>query len=396
MTNGLSVRNVIACLAAAVSLTVPVLAHAQASVSYKSATIANQLTSWSTVPVGSASTAGAIPDLTVNQFDPSRGTLTSVTLTYTWTSHQECWIKNTDVNDEIFYLDDSVLVFSILPNGQMLAGGPPDITLGAIGYDPVFGLDIASGPLPVGSYLSAGPSDNTGTTKVTLSVNNGDDLSPYYGTGIVSFPTTGLGTFTLEAMGGNYDTGSTTTCGATISVQYNYIPSSPYFVTYTQGGWHAPANGTNPGAILNAGWALAVPTGTISIGTGKQYSFDSAAAVQAFLPQGGANKVLPGSALDSTNTKTGNICGQLLSVKLALGFSNAGVYKKNLGSLVVQSGPLAGKSVNFVVQIADALVGGSAVPAGTPAKLSIDDVATCLNNINNCYDGGSTGNGYIK
>ncbi len=298
--------------------------------------------------------------------------------------------------DEIFYLDESVLVFSILPNGQMLAGGPPDLTLGYSAYDPIFGLDIASGPLPVGSSLSAGPVDKSGTTTVTLSVNSGDDLSPYYGTGLVSFPTTGLGTFTLNAMGGNYDTGSTTTCGASISIQYNYIPASPYFVTYTQGGWHAPAAGGNPGAILNAGWRLAVPSGTISIGTNKLYAFDSAAAVQAFLPQGGPNKALPGSVLNSTNTKTGNIAGQLLSVKLAVGFSNSGVYKAGLGGLTIQSGPLAGKSVNFLVSLADALLGGTAVPAGTPAKVSIDDVSTALNNINNCFDGGSKGNGYVK
>ena len=118
--------------------------------------------------------------------------------------------------------------------------------------------------------------------------------------------------------------------------------------------------------------------------------------MQAFLPQGGPNKALPGSVLDSTNTKTGNIAGQLLSVKLAVGFSNSGVYKAGLGGLTIQSGPLAGKSVSFVVSLADALIGGTAAPAGTPAKVSIDDVSTALNNINNCFDGGSKGNGYLK
>ncbi len=70
MTSKLRMCGAILFAAATLSILSPVAASAQASVSAKSATIANQLTTWSTVPVNAAS-AGSIPDLTVSQFNPA-------------------------------------------------------------------------------------------------------------------------------------------------------------------------------------------------------------------------------------------------------------------------------------------------------------------------------------
>ena len=56
------------------------------------------------------------------------------------------------------------------------------------------------------------------------------------------------------------------------------------FTTYTQGGWGAPPNGNNPGALLKANFATVYPSG-VTIGGTKTLKFTSAAAIEA-LPAG--------------------------------------------------------------------------------------------------------------
>ena len=212
-----------ALAAVCLGLTGPV-ANAQSTIATPSSTITNSVASWTSSPATSAGVQGAIYDLTAPQFNSTMGTLTSVTVTWTWTAHQEYYITSTDVNDEQFYIDDAVTVTTTLPSGAVLSGGPADLILGAQDLDPIFGVYLPTGILPAGATLSAGPVDSTGTQTVTLSTTNGDDLTPFIGTGNVSFPATGMAVFSLNAQGGNYDMVPNTTAGCSISVVYTYTP----------------------------------------------------------------------------------------------------------------------------------------------------------------------------
>ncbi len=214
----------ISALAAICMGIAPLAVQAQSTYATPTSTIGNSVASWSSVPATSAGVQGSIPDLTAPQFNSTLGTLTSVTITWTWTSHQEYSITSTDVNDEQFYIDDAVTVTTTLPSGAVLSGGPPDLILGAQELDPIFGVYMPTGILPAGATLSAGPVDATATQTITLSTANGDVLTPFIGTGNVSFPTTGMAVFSLNAQGGNYGMSPNTTAGAAISVVYTYTP----------------------------------------------------------------------------------------------------------------------------------------------------------------------------
>ncbi|HYB93744.1 MAG TPA: Ig-like domain-containing protein, partial [Vicinamibacterales bacterium] len=109
-----------------------------------------------------------------------------------------------------------------------------------------------------------------------------------------------------------------------------------------------------------------------------------AAAIEAFLPAGGTGAALTANATNPTTSSAGVFASQVLAVRLAVDFSNAGVLKKGLGGLVVVSGPLQGKTVNQVLAIANGVLGGAAPPAG----VTISDLIESLTAINeNFVDG---------
>jgi len=165
-------------------------------------------------------------------------------------------------------------------------------------------------------------------------------------------------------------------------------PSGP-FTTVTQGGWGAPAHGGNPASILVANFSKVYPMGYVRIGGNYTLTFTSAAAIQGFLPAKKTPGSLTASAVNPTSSAAGVFAGQVLALQLSVDFSSAGVYRIGLGSLKLQSGPLAGWTVSQVLTAANIALGGGALPAGVTSISQLNDIVDA---INQAFDsGGNTG-----
>jgi hypothetical protein len=169
-------------------------------------------------------------------------------------------------------------------------------------------------------------------------------------------------------------------------------PAPAPFTTYTQGGWGASPSGNNPGALLTSKFTTVYPTGSVGIGGTKRLTFTSASAIVIFLPQGGTPGVLTANATNPTTSAAGVLAGQVLALQLNVNFSNAGITRSGLGALKAQSGKLTGYTVNQVLTLANAVIGGGTVPAG----ISISDINNVVDAINNNFDGGTADRGYLK
>ncbi len=230
------------------------------------------------------------------------------------------------------------------------------------------------------------------------------DLAP--GSYKVRFGTVAGYTFTLALQGGNPaldsdvtsatlgETGGVTLASGetnrTIDAGYRIIPPTGSFTTYTQGGWGAQPNGSNPGALLAAKFSTVYPSGSVTIGGIKTLKFTSAAAIEVFLPQGGTALALTASAVNPTGSLS-VLAGQVLAMRLSIDFSNAGITRSGLGALTIQSGPFAGLTVNQFSAIANTALGGGALPAGK----TLADINNTATAINENFDNGTTNKGYL-
>ena len=93
--------------------------------------------------------------------------------------------------------------------------------------------------------------------------------------------------------------------------------------TVTQGGWHTNPHGNNPGTLLANDFPTVYPSG-VTIGGTFTLTFDSAAAVRAFLPAGGTPGVLTSSATDPTTSAAGVFAGQVLALQLNVDLEHYG------------------------------------------------------------------------
>ncbi|MCX6360352.1 MAG: carboxypeptidase regulatory-like domain-containing protein [Armatimonadetes bacterium] len=177
----------------------------------------------------------------------------------------------------------------------------------------------------------------------------------------------------------------------TIDAGYKATQTCGRYTTYTQGGWGARACGNNPGALLLARFGAVYPAGYVTVGGAYTLKFTSAAAIQAFLPQGGTARALTASAVNPTGSIT-VLAGQVLALRLNIDFSNAGIIRSGLGGLTIQSGPFAGLMVNQFSVIANSVLGGGVLPAGK----SLSDVNNTATAINENYDNGTTNKGYLR
>jgi hypothetical protein len=167
-------------------------------------------------------------------------------------------------------------------------------------------------------------------------------------------------------------------------------PSGPY-TTVTQGGWGAPPHGNNPGAILLANFTKVYPAGYVRIGGNYTLTFTSPQAIQNFLPAGKTPNALTASAVNPTSSNAGVFAGQVLALQLSVDFSSAGVFRIGIGSLRLQSGPLAGWTVSQVLTAANIALGGGSLPAGVTSISQMNDI---VDKINNSWDGGHS-TGYV-
>ena len=185
-----------------------------------------------------------------------------------------------------------------------------------------------------------------------------------------------------------------TNSSVNLTIDFGYIKYATGYATFTQGGWGSTPSGNNPGMLLKNNFAIVYPGLSVTIGGTKTLKFTSAKAIEAFLPQGGTPGVLKISAVDPLGSAAGVFGGQVLALRLSVDFSNAGIRKPGLGSLTVISGPLSGYTVNQVLALANAVLGGST--SALPAGVTISQVNEVVDAINNNFDNGTTNNGYLR
>ncbi len=163
------------------------------------------------------------------------------------------------------------------------------------------------------------------------------------------------------------------------------------FATYTQGGWGSPSNSA-PGKLRDAHFADVFASG-MTLGGNYTAKFTSAAAIEAFLPQGGPTGAFTANYTNPTSTSAGVFGGQVAALELNVKFSDAGYLGTNstkLGNLVIVSGPFAGLTVNKLLEYANIAIGGGYTPFSTT------DLETAADKINNNFDNGTQDLGYLK
>jgi hypothetical protein len=165
------------------------------------------------------------------------------------------------------------------------------------------------------------------------------------------------------------------------------------FCSYTQGGWGAVPHGGNPGMILKSGFTAVYPSG-VEIGipgtTGFSMKFSSALAIQNYLPAGSTASKLTSDLVDPTSSPAGVFGGQVLALQLNVDFSSKGIIGGSsgpLGNVIFNdsSSALNGKTISQILAIANTLLGG-----GTVAGVTISDMNTLVDNLNNAFDNCTT------
>jgi len=175
--------------------------------------------------------------------------------------------------------------------------------------------------------------------------------------------------------------------------------------TYSQGGWHAPAQGNNAGVIRDAHFTDVFPSGLV-VGDPNHFTmtFTSAQAVANFLPAGGNSQVLTQNLTNPANaSQTGNWAGQIVAAMMNVEFNDAGYLGSGvnkLKDLIFLAGPFQGMSVSNFLNVANNAIGG-----GGLSGFSINEIAYAAEQINlnfenwgdlnyfTCSSGGGGGTG---
>ncbi len=164
------------------------------------------------------------------------------------------------------------------------------------------------------------------------------------------------------------------------------------FTTFTQGGWGAVPHGNNPGTVLANNFGVVYPTGVeIGVaGAGYSIKFTSAAAITAFLPQGHTPNKLTADLVNPTSSSAGVFGGQVVALRLNVGFSAAGVTQGAggaLGSLKLTATgtSLDGLMVAQILAVAESALGGGALPA----DYTIANLNALATNLNEAFDNGT-------
>ena len=175
--------------------------------------------------------------------------------------------------------------------------------------------------------------------------------------------------------------------------------------TYSQGGWHAPAQGNNAGVIRDAHFTDVFPSGLV-VGDPNHFTmtFTSAQAVANFLPAGGNSQVLTQNLTNPANaSQAGNWAGQIVAAMMNVEFNDAGYLGSGvnkLKDLIFLAGPFQGMSVSNFLNVANNAIGG-----GGLSGFSINEIAYAAEQINlnfenwgdlnyfTCSSGGGGGTG---
>jgi hypothetical protein len=151
---------------------------------------------------------------------------------------------------------------------------------------------------------------------------------------------------------------------------------SGQFVTYLQPEWAGEGllMGTPASRLLNADFSTvyAGSFGEVTMGSTYTMSFDSASAVEAYLPASGTPGPLNADLLDPTTSHSGSFGGDVVALTLDVNFSSAGFLTGSshysFGNLVMTGFPalpdLDGITVGQFLGQLDILLGGGSLPDG--------------------------------
>ncbi len=159
------------------------------------------------------------------------------------------------------------------------------------------------------------------------------------------------------------------------------------FLTYSQGGWGAPAHGNNPGAVRDAYFTAVFPSG-LEVGDPSNFTihFTTASAVAAFLPAGGVDLPLTQNLTDpSSSNGIGNWAGQIVAAVMNVGYDEAGYLGNgytDLKNLKYIAGPFAGTTIEDFLIIANTALGG-----GSTSGYSYNQIGYAAEQINLAFDG---------
>jgi hypothetical protein len=181
--------------------------------------------------------------------------------------------------------------------------------------------------------------------------------------------------------------------GCTQTITYTVDCPDCNFVTYTQGGWGAPANGNNPGVYLNANFTTAFPNG-ITIGCTNKLRLTSAAAVTSFLPSGSTAKKLPAGTINNPGGSYNNVlAGQLVAATLNVRFDqfdpNFSPSTGSLAGLQITTGDFIGWTVAQLLDSANKFIGGCG------SHFNATQYNDALTLFNESFDGGSSKSVYL-
>jgi len=238
-----------------------------------------------------------------------------------------------------------------------------------------------------------GDSDPDGDTLTVTAITqpaSGQGTAVLNANGTVTYtaPATFIGTttFTYTISDGK---GGTDTATVTVTVSAQTCSAGGY-TTYSQGGWGG--NGA-PGQLMTSKFSQVYPGGFVIIGGTKTLKFTSAAAITAFLPQGGTPSMLTASAVNPTRSAAGNFAAQVLALRLAVDYSAAGALRTGLGNLVMVSGPFANQTVNQILATANAVLGGSS--SALPSGMTVSQLNSIVESLNLNFHEGTVNNGLL-
>lgn len=148
--------------------------------------------------------------------------------------------------------------------------------------------------------------------------------------------------------------------------------SSGQEITYLQSAWNGGMSGTPASTLLNTYWDTVYGGSfdTLTVGSTYTMAFDSASAVEAYLPASGAIGPLDASLLNPTTSASGSFGGDVVALTLDVDFSSlTGSSGPAFGNLVITGMPAAlsdlnGMTVGQFLEELDILLGGGSLPDG--------------------------------
>ncbi|MDQ2824759.1 MAG: hypothetical protein M3R29_04865, partial [Verrucomicrobiota bacterium] len=177
----------------------------------------------------------------------------------------------------------------------------------------------------------------------------------------------------------------------TIDFGYKTPPACGPLTTFTMCEWGAPpaSCGYNVGTFLSKNFAVIYPAG-LTVGGSFTLKFTSAKAIENFLPccfpYGTTARALTQSYVNPT-TNLGLLAGAVVTLRLNVDFSNAGFTPPGLINAKFKYGKFAGKTVGYVLSLAESVLGGAPLPTG----ISYTDLSDACTLVNENYDYGRNG-----